>query len=215
MTTVGFLHTADVHVATFTRLLKDADSNAAGLHVVDESLLASARAGGIDDELRARITTRLDGLAGQVDVILCTCSTISGVAESLGTSAGVPVVRLDRPMARRAVRAGARIGVVAAVESTIGSTFELLEEEAAAQHAVVELVARPCLGAWVHFERGDIDAYLAELARHIDAIAADVDAIVLAQASMAPAAGLATTSTPVLTSPELAVAEALGVAHRP
>ena len=209
MRRIGFLHTAGVHVATFTRLLADADPDATGTHVVDESLLADARAAGIDDALRDRILERLHVLSEGVDAILCTCPTISGAAESLAPRAGVPVVRIDRPMARHAVAAGRRIGVVAAVASTIEPTLALLREEATASAVDVELVPRPCLDAWPHFEREDIDAYLSAVARHVDAVAADVDVVVLAQASMAGAVERCTTDIPVISSPAMGVAAVL------
>ena len=203
MTRIGFLHTADVHVETFTALLAERDPGAAGSHVVDESLLADARAHGMSDALRARILERLRALASDVDAVLCTCSTISGAAEDLAEAAGVPVVRIDRPMARRAVALGGRIGVVVAVESTLEPTLALFHEEATASGADVELVPLPCLDAWAHFEAGDIDAYLDAIASHVDAGAEHVDVVVLAQATMAPAAHRCATTRPVLSSPAL------------
>lgn len=209
MTIVGFLHTADVHVATFTRALAAADPMAIGQHVVDATLLADARARGVDEELRARVVERLRSLAATVDVIVCTCSTVSGVAEAAEGEVGVPVIRIDRPMASEAVRAGRRIAVVAAVESTMSPTLELLREEAAAAGVESDLVPRPCFDAWSHFEAGDHDAYLDAIARHVDQIAVDADVIVLAQASMAPAAHRCATTCPVLTSPTAAIDAAL------
>ena len=212
MTRIGFLHTADVHVATFTRLLGDADGGAHGVHAVDESLLADARARGIDDDLRARIGDRLRSLAAETDAVLCTCSTIGGAAEAMAAEVGVPVVRVDRPLAARAVAGGGRIGVVAAVESTLVPTVALLREEARVLGVDVDLDVRPCLDAWSHFERGDVDAYLDAVAVHVDAIAPDVDVVVLAQASMAAAAERCTTDRPVLASPMLGVAAVLAAA---
>lgn len=209
MTRIGFLHTADAHVATFTRLLADADGDAHGVHVVDASLLADARASGVDDALRGRILDRLRALGANVDAVLCTCSTIGAAAEALADDAGVPVVRVDRPMARHAVTAGRRIGVVAAVSSTIEPTLALLREEAAAAGTDVDLVSLPCLAAWSHFEHGDVDGYLDAVARHVDEVAGDVDVVVLAQASMADAAERCTADIPVISSPAMGVAAVL------
>lgn len=210
VTTVGFLHTADVHVAAFTELLAAADPTASGRHLVDESLLADARAAGVDEILRDRILARLRELAPHVDAVLCTCSTISGAAESLADDAGVRVVRIDRPMAEAAVRAGRRIGVVAAVETTLAPTLALLREEAEAAGVDVDLIELPCLDAWAHFEAGDIDAFLSSVAQHVDAVASGVDVIVLAQASMAAAATSCATDRPVLTSPRMGIDAVLG-----
>src|SRR5689334_23368062 len=128
MTTIGFLHTADVHVATFHALVTEWGHR--DVHLVDATLLADARERGVDAALEERLAERLRELAGRgPDVIVCTCSTLSGYAERIPVA--VPVLRIDRPMAERAVAIGGRIAVVAAVESTLAPTRELLLECAA------------------------------------------------------------------------------------
>lgn len=115
MPSVGFLHTSLVHEPTFTALLEDAAGAHAvdQVHRVDESLLADARSHGIDAVLQERIRAHLRRLADQVDVIVCTCSTIGGEAERLATADGIVFVRVDRPVAERAIAIGGRIGMAA------------------------------------------------------------------------------------------------------
>ena len=211
---IGFLHTAEVHRETFTRLLDDVAPGTRSVHVVDPSLLADAQAhGGVDAETAMRLGDRLRALATTASVVVCTCSTISGAAESLAGELGVAVIRVDLPMAERAIELGARVGVVAALESTLGPTTQLLREVAVANHRDVELVEIVCTNAWSHFESGDMDAYLDAVAAAADAITVPVDVIVLAQASMAGAAVRVRTATPILSSPRLAVEAAVRVAH--
>jgi aspartate/glutamate racemase len=216
MPTIGFLHTADVHVETFRSLLAELAPGAVDVHAVDPALLADARAGGADDAVmqgvRQRLAAHVDALAaGGAQVVVCTCSTLSGDAETL--DAGVPVLRVDRPMAQAAVAAGGRIAVVAALASTLAPTTGLLRECAAAAGVTVDLVEAPCLDAWALFESGDRDGYLRRVAEHVRAVAATADVVVLAQASMAPAAELVRDlPVPVLSSPRAAVAHAVAVA---
>lgn len=214
--TIGFLHTADVHVATFRALLREVAPDATDVTVIDADLLAVVRRTGLDDGLRERLRVRLHELAGwPVDVIVCTCSTLSGEAESLGPVAGVPVLRVDRPMAEVAVADGGRVALVAAVASTLGPTRALLEEAAATAGNNARIVEAPCLDAWALFERGDLHHYLERLAEHVLRLArqGDVDVIVLAQARMAPVALLVPEVTlPVLSSPRLAVEWAAALA---
>ncbi|WP_203779498.1 aspartate/glutamate racemase family protein, partial [Actinoplanes philippinensis] len=126
MTTVGFLHTAEVHVATFRGLFAElAPPGLADLHLVDEALLADARRTGSAPGLAGRLR---ELAAAGADLIVCTCSTIGADAEA--TPAGVPVVRLDRPMAEAAVAMGDRIAVVATVESTVEPTMALIRATA-------------------------------------------------------------------------------------
>jgi Asp/Glu/hydantoin racemase len=201
VTTIGFLHTAEVHVATFRGLFAElAPPGLDDLHLVDSSLLADARRTGSAPGLGAR----LEELAGAgADLIVCTCSTIGAAAEA--ARPGVPVVRLDRPMAEAAVAAGDRIAVVATVESTMGPTMDLIRATAGRP---VTLIPSPCLTAWRHFEAGDLTAYDEEIAAHVRVITAGADVIVLAQAGMAGAAALLP-GLPVLTSPRAAVEAAV------
>ncbi len=71
------------------------------------------RSHGIDAVLQERIRAHLRRLADQVDVIVCTCSTIGGEAERLAAADGIVFVRVDRPMAERAIAIGGRIGMAA------------------------------------------------------------------------------------------------------
>ncbi|MFF5228167.1 aspartate/glutamate racemase family protein [Dactylosporangium sp. NPDC000521] len=204
MPIIGFLHTADVHVATFRALLADAAPDAGDLHAVDAALLEDARAGA---DVKERLAARLRALAADgADVVVCTCSTLSGLAETV--DAGVPVLRVDRPMAEAAVAGGGRVAVVAALASTLAPTAGLLRECAALAGATVEIVEAPCLDAWALFESGELDAYVRRVAEHVRAVAATADVVVLAQASMAPAADLLP-DLPVLSSPRAAVTAAL------
>ena len=204
MTTLGFLHTSPVHVATFDELVGQRLPGARTTHVVDETLLHDARAHGPESVAR-RVRRALDELVtAGADIICCTCSTIGDVAEHADVA--VPVFRVDRPMARRAVELGPRIGVAAALGSTLAPTRALLEGEAARAGADVVLDLVTTAHAWSRFERGDEQGYLAEVADTARGLASRVDVIVLAQASMAAAeVGLTDLGIPVLSSPSLAV----------
>jgi Asp/Glu/hydantoin racemase len=215
--TIGFIHTADVHVATFQGLVAANSPGLSCVEVVDAELFAEARAEGLSDVVRGRLSARLREVAGQgADVIICTCSTLGAAAESLSPVGGVPVIRVDRPMAEEAVAAGGRVALVAALASTSGPTRELLEEAAAAASVQVQLVDAPCFEAWELFERGDVTGYLERVADHVRGLGQGnhVDVVVLAQASMAPVATMVASEVdlPVLSSPRLAVVRAATLA---
>lgn len=207
---IGFLHTAEVHVDTFGALVDRAGDGTTSHHVVDPALLDEARRrGGVDPALRARLLDRLTEAARGCSVVVCTCSTLSGATESMTTEVGVPVVRVDRPLARRAVQTGPRIAVVVALASTLGPTTELLAEEAERAGVPVTVTAVFAEDAWDRFEAGDHDGYLDRIAGAARGAADGADVIVLAQASMADAVHRLDRSVPVLAGPELAVEEAL------
>ncbi|MFG2717931.1 aspartate/glutamate racemase family protein [Streptomyces sp. NPDC048416] len=202
MTTLALLHTSPVHVPVFDALR---DEDAADLelhHLVHEQLLDRARESGPEAVTGAVRAVLAEAVAQGADAVLCTCSTIGAVAEAASASLGVRVLRVDRPMAAAAVAQGRRVAVVAAVASTLEPTAALIREEAGARPLdLIEVLAEH---AWPHFASGDTDAYHAEIARTVDALAdVDVDVVVLAQASMAPAAARTTIGVPVLASPRL------------
>lgn len=200
----GFLHTSPAHVPTFEALLAELYPGPAALHVVDETLLADAREHG-PEVVAERVAAHLVGLRGRgAGIVCCTCSTIGDVAERVAPD--LPVFRVDRPMAARAVAAGRRIAVVTAVESTLLPTRDLLEQEARAAGRDVDVRLVVSDGAWERFEAGDQDGYLARIADTARRMAVPADVVVLAQASMAGAEPLLEDlPVPVLSSPRLAV----------
>ncbi|WP_447775029.1 aspartate/glutamate racemase family protein [Variovorax boronicumulans] len=210
--TLAFLHTAQVHVQTFGGLAREIAPELRVQHLVMEELLADARTLGVD---HAGLVTRVheamrDAASDGASVVVCTCSTIGGIAEKTATGGAFAALRIDRAMADRAVRNGPRVLIVGAVESTIDPTLSLVLS--AARQAGVGIRASTLLveDAWVHFQSGDTARYIATLAESIRVAADGTDVIVLAQASMAPVTGLlADLGVDVLSSPQLGVAHAV------
>lgn len=213
---LAFLHTSPVHVATFSRLLAELDPSIVTRHIVEEDLLNAARAAGeITPALDQRIAAAIQE-AGAPDgaVVLCTCSTIGGSAEAAGARAGQAVLRVDRPMAERAVALGKRILVAAALASTIAPTRALILEAANRAGKPIELSELLCAQAWALFERGDQAGYAQAIAEALRASAGDAEVIVLAQASMAAAAPLcADLGVPILSSPRLGLEAAIAACY--
>jgi hypothetical protein len=209
--TLGFLHTAEVHVETFDALVAHAAPDVDVVHLVAPDLLADARALGPDDPLVVDATR--DALADlerqEPDVVVCTCSTISGVAELLETPDGPDIVRIDRPLATNIVTTAGKAALVATVESTLAPTLAVFEEERAARAGDTELVVVMCQRAWPHFEAGRIEQYLESIAHEVDALDDTYDAVVLAQASMAAARDLVAKPERVHSSPVPALEAAL------
>ncbi len=203
---VAFLHTAPVHVETFERLVKAADPTLHTTHLVMEALLAEAQAvGAADPALVARVQQAMVQAAeGGADIVVCTCSTVGGAAERTPTGGRFKASRIDRAMADRAVALGPRILLVAALDSTLGPSTTLLHESAAARGTSVEITPLVIADAWACYQRGDQAAYVLAVGDAVRARAGGADVVVLAQASMAPAAvvlrdlGIEVLSSPVL-----------------
>ncbi|MGW6060542.1 aspartate/glutamate racemase family protein [Streptomyces sp. NPDC055189] len=197
---LALLHTSPVHVPVFEGLRDQDHPGFALRHLVHEDLLARARVEGPDavaDDVQGLLER---AVAEGADVVLCTCSTIGAVTEARAAALGVPLVRVDRPMAAEAVAAGRSVAVVATLESTLGPTRALVEEEAARAGRPVDVTTVLVEGAWERFEAGDGEGHARLIADAVDALEG-VDSVVLAQASMAPAADRATLPVPVVSSP--------------
>ncbi|AGP33264.1 hypothetical protein [Sorangium cellulosum] len=204
---LAFIHTARVHVETFSRLVRAVDDAIPVRHEVQERLLADAvAAGGITDGVRSATAAVVEALAGDgARVIVCTCSTLGGVAEAVPVD-GCVVMRIDRPMAEQAVASGRRIVVLAALQSTFQPTVALLHRTASDAERSIDVVETLCERAWRLFEAGDHPGYIGEIARTIETTALPSDLVLLAQASMAPAAELVRhLGIPVLSSPRSGV----------
>ena len=208
---LGFLHTSPVHVASFDRLLCRFGPDLAVRHEVRPDLLdAVVSAGAITDSVRLATAAAVASLASAgARVIVCTCSTLGGLAEA-SPAAGALVLRIDRAMAERAVASGGRVLVTAALASTLPPTVELLRQVSRETGRAVELVEALCRDAWPLFEAGQFSSYATRIAEIVEREVRAGDTVVLAQASMAPAADLLRhLGVAVLSSPELGVEAAV------
>ncbi|MEU1289523.1 arylsulfatase [Kitasatospora sp. NPDC005856] len=224
---LALLHTSSVHVPVFDALRDREHPGLPLRHVVSEGLLARARTDGPDAVAGDIDRVLAPAVAAGAAAVLCTCSTIGGVAESRAAVLGVPVLRVDRPMAAAAVavapgggRATTRIAVIAALAGTVGPTVALVDEEAARSDRPVTVTATVVDGAWERFESGDRDGYLTAVAAAVGAVDGvdgvdGADVIVLAQASMADAAHRVATGVPVLSSPAPGLRAAAAAVARP
>lgn len=123
-------------------------------------------------------------------LIFCTCSTIGEIAEDKGRKLGLAVIRIDRPMCEKAVALGQRVGIVAALESTFEPTRKLLQGLATKSRKNITIKKILCKDAWRYKQNGDEKKYISEIVRCLFLESHDLDVIVLAQGSMAPAKDL-------------------------
>jgi hypothetical protein len=213
---LAFLHTARPNIETVRRLVDQIDPSVPTRHELLERVLTDAVGTGVVTEaMRAQTEAAVRALARDgAAVVMCTCSTIGGIAEATRVDGAVRVMRIDRSMAEQAVASGRSIVVAAALTSTIGPTSALIRQVATQAGRAVDIVELWCEDAWPHFARGDRPAYAAAIAAAVAANARPDQIVVLAQASMAPAAELISAQAiPALASPELGVRAALAAYH--
>lgn len=217
---LAFLHTAQVHVATFDALVRELAPACRVMHLVRPDLLAEAQSLGADHPgviRRTEDALRAAGRSG-ARAVVCTCSTLGPIAERMVAMPGCTTARIDRAMADLAARCGPDVLVVVALPATLASTLALIQDSGQRLQRPLRLRSLVVEAAWDHFLAGDLGAYAATIARAVRADTGPRGAVVLAQASMAPAQMvLADLGVPVLASPragvELAIAR-LGASSR-
>jgi hypothetical protein len=217
---IAFLHTAATHPALFDGLVQSIAPGTTTRHAVREDLLEQARNQGVaSPAVAARVAEAARAAGRGAALLVCTCSTIGALVEdAFGgvASRGCRALRIDRPMAERAVALAERIAVVAALASTVEPTRSLLREVAAAAARSVEIETVLCEDAWPYFERGDLEGYVERVAAAAQRAGALAGVVVLAQVSMTAAAERfdEQTSFHVLTSARLGVEAAVAAIAR-
>jgi Asp/Glu/hydantoin racemase len=207
---LALVHTSAMLVPMFQQLCRDKLPGVDVFNIADESLIKDViRHGGLTPAVAQRVVAHifLAERAG-ADYIMVTCSSIGRAVETAAGLCSVPVLRVDQPMADRAVQLGTRIGVIATLSTTLEPTADLIRRRAALADKHVQLESHLCDSAFDALVRGDIARHDAMVSDALDQLGRRVDVIVLAQASMARVAeNLAPgiVSVPILASPPLAI----------
>jgi len=209
---IALIHTVRSVLEGFEPQLRQALSGPVLIHNIFDDFLATDPAvlGFFSDVNKRRLANDLENAAlTGADLVIVTCSTLTPAVAELRGSVGVPVLAIDDAMCRLAVTHGPRILVMATARSTLEPTTAKIREEAGKAGVPAEIRTVLREKALAALKAGDAeghDAILEEAAREIR----DADVVVLAQASMARAAGrvAAACGVPVLASPGLCVAEA-------
>jgi Asp/Glu/hydantoin racemase len=213
MRRLAMLHTVGILVDRFRGLLAGRIPAAVDtVHMLDESLLRDL----MRDGQTPSIVRRVVGFATQAadagaDLIVFTCSSTSPAIDVARQVIGVPILKIDDPMAARAVETGARIGIVCTTSSTRGPSAELVRAHAVKVGRAVEVETMLVPGAFEALQGGRRDVHDGLVSEAALSVAARNDVLVLAQASLAHLAEplSARASVPVLSSPPLCV-EAIG-----
>ena len=204
------IHTSAMMIPVFRDLCAEMLPGVEVIHLVDESLLKDI----IRDKCLLKPTARrvvghiISAEEAGADFIMVTCSSI-GVAAELGRElVDVPVMRVDEPMAKLAVKEGAQIGVIATLPSTLNPTADLIRAQARKEGKEVTVTTKLCEGAFEAVISGDGATHDRIVSTGIRELMQQVEVIVLAQASMARIVDnlpVESKKIPVLSSPRLAI----------
>lgn len=184
---VALLHTvvflADMFRKLFQENLPDTDS----FHMVDESIIQDLlKIGHLTPKIVRRIASHVMAANDTgADLILFTCSSTSPAVDDVKALVDVPVLKVDEPMAQKAVSLGEKIGVVTTAKTTVQPSIQLIEASAATSGKDVKVHAELVAEAFQARLSGNITKHDRLVKETITKLARDNDVIVLAQASMA------------------------------
>lgn len=208
--TLALLHTSATLVPVFQQLCQAKLPGVETFNIVDDSLVrAIGRKGKLTADIARRVAAYIESAeAGGADHVLVTCSSIGQAVEDSAAFVGIPVLRVDQPMADQAVRMGRRIGVVATLPTTLDPTVDLVRRRAALAGREIELTAQVCEGAFEALMAGNGAQHDALVGAALRELGTQVDVILLAQASMARVVDSLDEwdrKVPILASPAIAI----------
>jgi len=203
MKTLALFHTVGGVIPMFQQLCDEMMPEVRTCHLVDESPLRDLiRQGRLDPHITRRICDYVvRAEEGGADAVLVTCSSISPCVDVARRLVRVPVLKIDEPMARQAVRRGGTVGVAATLPTTLDPTCGLIRSCAGRKRTrIIELL---CRGGFQALQAGKPEKHDEIVGAGIAALAKRCRTIVLAQASMTRAAEAVALpkGTRVLTSP--------------
>lgn len=209
MKKVVCVHTAMALVGPLTETFRELIPEVQVEHIAESSLIKEVIANNaVTPAVRRRLLDYYNAAADSgADIIFNTCSSVGDIADLGNSISRVPVFRIDRPMAERAVQEAQRIGVISTLPTTLDPTCRLLKNCAAEAGKEITLVEGLADGAFAAGQSGDSETHDRLIAEAAQRIADCVDLFVLAQGSMARMEQRLSelTGKPVLSSPVLGV----------
>jgi Asp/Glu/hydantoin racemase len=185
---VALIHTSPAAIGPLMQFYSAAAPELEITNLLDDGLLrllAAKEAATAERRLAEMIKAAVETYGAELAMI--TCSSVSKeMAERLAQNFSLPVLKIDYPMARQAVRAGAKIGVAATFPPTLAPTTKLINEAAAEAAREIEIVQEVSPDAYTALLANDLAKHDELLLGVIERLERqDVSAIVLAQVSMA------------------------------
>jgi Asp/Glu/hydantoin racemase len=206
---VGFVHTGVTIAAMIRPMMAERLPGVASFHIVDDSLIQDLlQAGQMNPTILRRLCRQVE-LAEEAgaELIMVTCSSIAPGVDVARRMVSVPVMKIDEPMAEKAISLSDRIGVMATAKTTMGPSVKLIEDKASEVGKKVTILPVLSADAFDCFLRGDMTTHDRIVKEAASKLVGKVGVAVLAQASMGHLAGAieGILKVPVLTSPGLAM----------
>jgi Asp/Glu/hydantoin racemase len=203
---IAFVHTAGFLVEEFRRLAQENLPGVDVFHVLNESLLKDLLRTGPSPSITRRIVQQITLAAdADVDLVVSTCSSTSPAIDAARQVISVPVLKIDDPMAEKAVSIGPRIGLLCTASSTVAPSSDLLHTHAKQAGREISISVALASDAYEALFSGNRTRHDDIITDAVLKLAETCDLIVLAQASLTHLRGAIgdKIGIPVLASPPL------------
>jgi len=206
---IGFVHTGVAIADMFKPMIADRLPGVSTFHIVDDSLIQDLlKEEKFTPSILKRLCNQIE-LAEEAgaEMIMVTCSSIAPGVDVARKMVKVPVMKVDEPMAEKAVSLSDNIGVMATAKTTMAPSVNLIKEKATEAKKQVTIHQTLSSDAFDCFLRGDMETHDRIVKDAAKELKGKVGVIVLAQASMGHLAEAIQdiTGVPVLKSPPLAM----------
>jgi hypothetical protein len=186
---IALIHATTAAMAPAVAGMNNVFPGAEVWNLLDDQLLPDADAhGGLAPQLAERMHRLIDlaithGAAG----VLLTCSMYGSVAQA--TNADVPVLSPDEAAFEKALAGNyGKVLMVASFESALSDSVARFAEFLKANGSATQVIGEHVPGALIATKAGDISALTAALIEAAKPFVGSVDAVLLGQYSLAPAA---------------------------
>lgn len=186
MIKVFAVHTALAMIEPVTGLFREHLPEVKLNHIVDDSLIQEVIENNRVTPAVARRLLSCYHMAEDAgaDIIFNTCSSIGDIAQSAREMVRIPILKIDDPMAKEAVKVARKIAVLATLPTTLAPTVRLLKTMANEQKYEIEVVEGLAEGAFAAMMSGDRETHDRLIIKASENVASRVELIVLAQGSM-------------------------------
>lgn len=204
---IGLLHTVGFLADMFRKLFLETIPDVKSFHIVDEGILKQLMENdGLTPAIVRRVAIQASLLMESgADLVLFTCSSTSPAVDTVRNLIDIPVMKIDDPLADKAIECGRKIGVITTVKTTLKPSIDLIHSRAAEKGKSVEIISTLETEAFQARLNGNFGEHDRIVKGAIDKLSEQCDVIILAQASMAHMVEQTQGSCdiPVLASPKL------------
>ncbi|QIK56893.1 Asp/Glu/hydantoin racemase [Erysipelothrix sp. HDW6A] len=217
---VTMIHTSQVSVNDLMNLCNEIIPGVEITNIIDDSLLKEVKENnGITEAIINRMTSYVKiAVENGADIVFNQCSSVGEAFDIAIKNVDVKTLKVDKPMAEKAVNLGSKIAVIATVSSTMYPSANLIKTTAKEMGKEIEVEEFYIDGALdILMKEKDVEKHNELVLRTIEKAQKTNDVVVLAQGSMYVLhEQLNQFKKPVLVSPRLAIerlSEMLGDLH--